>query len=351
MKNILNNIKIQAIAAYLPSKVLEMRSLADIYGEKTVETIIQATGVERVHVAASDETSSDMCFEAAIMLIEEEGISRENIDGLIFASQTSDYRLPATSIILQDRLGLTKETVCFDLPYGCSGYIYGIFQASLLISSGTCKNVLVLAGDTSTKMINAKDRAQRMVFGDCGTATLVVKGNNTIGIHMGVDGSGYDKVIIPAGGSRIPSSEATQLEFSDDEGNIRTQENLYMDGLSVFNFILQSGKSSINSLLEYMNWNKEDVNLFALHQGTSFTLRHLIKRLKVDPEKAPINIVNYGNTGPSTIPLILCDMFHSNPEITSKWDKIIMCAYGVGLSWGSIACSLSETNIYKPKTK
>jgi 3-oxoacyl-[acyl-carrier-protein] synthase-3 len=352
MKCIIDNVKIQAIATYLPTNILEMSSLSDLFGEKDVKLVMNATGVERVHVADENQTASDMCFEAACFLIEKEKINKEDIDGLVFVSQTADYRTPATSIILQDRLGLSTEIVCFDVPYGCSGYIYGIFQAATLIGSGACKNVLVLAGDTTTKLINPKDRAQRMVFGDCGSATIVCKGEGKIGFHIGSDGSGYDKVIIPAGGFRIPSTEETRKEYIDSEGNVRTQENLYMDGSSVFNFIVNYGQQTINGLLEYMKWDKEDVKFYGLHQATRFTLSFLRKRLKIDKEKAPINIENYGNTGPTTIPLVITDVCHKGSGVeTSKFDKVIMSAYGVGLSWGSIACDLSQTNIYRPINK
>ena len=352
MKCLINNVSIQAIATYLPTNILEMTSLNDLYGEDDVKMVINATGVERVHVADEQQTASDMCFEAASFLIEKEKINKEDIDALVFVSQTADYRAPATSIILQDRLGLSKEIVCFDIPYGCSGYIYGIFQAASLIGSGACKNILVLAGDTTTKMINPKDRSQRMVFGDCGSATIVSKGEGQIGFHICSDGSEHEKVIIPAGGFRIPSSEDTRKEYSDSEGNIRTQENLYMDGSSVFNFIIKSAQQSINTLLQYMKWDKDDVNFFALHQATRFTLSYLRKRLKLDSEKAPINIANYGNTGPTTIPLVLTDTSHNESGVdTTNWNKVLMSAYGVGLSWGSIACDLSETHIYKPINK
>ncbi len=352
MKCIINNVKIQAIATYLPTNILEMSSLNDLYGENNVKMVINATGVERVHVANEKQTASDMCFEAASFLLEEEKINKEDIDGLVFVSQTADYRAPVTSIILQDRLGLSKELVCFDIPYGCSGYIYGIFQASTLIGSGACEKVLVLAGDTTTKLINPKDRAQRMVFGDCGSATIVSKGTGQIGFHICSDGSEYEKVLIPAGGFRIPSTAETRKEYMDSDGNYRTQENLYMDGSSVFNFIIKFGQQSINTLLQYMKWDKDEVNFYALHQATRFTLSYLRKRLKIDNEKAPINIANYGNTGPTTIPLVLTDLCHSESGVkTNEWDKVIMSAYGVGLSWGSIACNLSDTHIYKPINK
>ena len=349
MKCLIENIKIQAIATYLPTNILEMTSLNDLYSEKYVKMVMNATGVNRVHVADEKQTASDMCFEAANLLLEKEKIDKDEIDGLVFVSQTADYRAPATSIILQDRLGLSKETVCFDISYGCSGYIYGIFQAATLIGSGACSNVLVLAGDTTTKLINSKDRSQRMVFGDCGSATMVCKGEDQIGFHICSDGSQFDKVIVPAGGFRIPSSEETRKEFVDSEENVRTQENLYMDGSAVFNFIIKYGQESINTLLQYMKWDKDEVNFYALHQATRFTISYLRKRLKLDNEKAPINISNYGNTGPSTIPLVLTDLGYIGSGVeTNKWDKVIMSAYGVGLSWGSVACNLSETHIYKP---
>jgi len=352
MKCLIDNVTIKAIATYLPTNILEMTSLNELYGENNVKMIINATGVERVHVADATQTASDMCFEAAAFLLEKEKINKEDINGLVFVSQTADYRAPVTSIILQDRLGLSKETVCFDIPYGCSGYIYGIFQAATLIGSGACKNVLVLAGDTTTKLINPKDRAQRMVFGDCGSATIVSNGVGQIGFHICSDGSEHDKVIIPAGGFRNPSSEETRKEYMDDEGNCRTQENLYMDGSSVFNFIIKFGQQSINTLLQYMKWEKEDVNFYALHQATRFTLGYLRKRLKLDIKKAPINIANYGNTGPTTIPLVLTDLCHLESGVeTNNWDKVVFSAYGVGLSWGSIACNLSQTRIYKPINK
>lgn len=352
MKCLIENVKIQAIATYLPTNILDMHSLSDVFGEKEVKLVMNATGVESVHVAGDKQTASDMCFEAASFLLKKENINKEDIDGLVFASQTADYRAPATSIILQDRLGLSKEVVCFDIPYGCSGYIYGIFQAATLIGSGACEKVLVLAGDTTTKLINPKDRAQRMVFGDCGSATIVCKGEGNIGFHIGSDGSGYEKVIIPAGGFRIPSSEETRKEHVDSEGNVRTQENLYMDGSSVFNFIVNYGQQSINTLLDFMKWDKDEVKFYALHQATRFTLSFLRKRLKINKEKVPINIAKYGNTGPTTIPLVITDLCHEGSGVeTDKFDKVVMSAFGVGLSWGSIACDLSQTNIYKPINK
>lgn len=352
MKCLISNISIKAVSTYLPPDILELSSLTDIFEEKDIKTVMNASGVERVRVSKSTETASDMCLHAANILFENNEINKADVDGLVFVSQTPDYIAPATSVSLQDRLGLSKETVCFDISYGCSGYIYGLFQAATLISSGACENVLVLAGDTTTRLINPKDRSQRLVFGDCGSATLVTKGCHDIAFHICSDGSGTNTVIVPAGAFRMPSTEETKKELVDEEGNVRSLENLYMDGPAVFTYILRRGQESIKTILEFVNWDLNDVDFFALHQATKFTLSYLRKRLRIDKDKAPINIRDYGNTGPTTIPLVLTDTSHFGSGVdTSKWEKVIMSAYGVGLSWGSIACNLSETKIYKPINK
>lgn len=346
----LKNVAIDAIATYLPEHILEMDSLKDLFGEENVKVVQNATGIERVHVAAPEQTASDECFEAAELLLEKEHIDRSTIDGLVFVSQTFDHIAPATSIILQGRLGLSQDTVCFDTSFGCSGYINGVFQAASMISSGACKRVLLLAGDTTTKMVNKKDRPHVMVFGDCGSATLLsyCEGKD-MSVHICSNGDEYKTVIVPAGGFRMPCSDETKKEFSDENGNIRTLENLAMDGDAVFNFIVHCGQDSIKKMLEYTGWNKDDVDFYALHQATKFTLSYLRKRLKISPDKAPINIANYGNTGPTTIPLALTDVCNNeNGMDSSAFKKVIMSAYGVGLSWGTIACDLSETRIYKP---
>lgn len=344
----IDNIKISAISSYLPIGNLELTSLSGEYGVNEVENIIKTTGVERVRIAKKNETSSDMCFNAAKDLIEKESIDPQEIGGLVFVSQTTDYILPATSISLQDRLGLSKNTVCIDIHYGCSGYIYGLFQAALWISANACDKVLVLAGDTTSRMINPKDKSLKMVFGDCGTATLVTRGNDTVHFSIQSDGSGYDKLIIPAGGFREPLSDKTKELITDEDANSRTKEDLYMDGLAIFSFAISNVHKNINSLIEKTGWNKEEVNLYALHQANDFMVNYIRKKLKVESNKVPVNVKNYGNTGPATIPLLLCDMF---PQRDYSLDKVILSGFGVGLSWGSITCNLNDTNFHQPINK
>ncbi|MDY0211293.1 MAG: ketoacyl-ACP synthase III [Acholeplasma sp.] len=348
MKAIIKNINITSISSYLPETVFELSSLSKEFGEKVVANIIRATGIERIRIADKDETSSDMCFKAAEYLLRNECVERKDVDGLVFVSQTSDYLVPSTSVILQDRLGLSKDTVCIDIHYGCSGYIYGLFQACLWINSGACTNVLVLSGDTSTKMINPKDKSLRMVFGDCGTATLLKKGADDIGFNINSDGGGYDRLIIPAGGFRIRSSDVTKILEFDEDGNGRTQEDLYMDGMAIFDFSISNVHKNIDSLIEFVNWDKESINLFVLHQANKFMINTIRKKMKVEETRVPMNLTNYGNTGPATIPLLLSDLYSSNSNVL---DRVILSGFGVGLSWGSIACNLTKTKLYKPINK
>lgn len=349
MKVILNNVQLKAVSSWLPENRLEMSDLGSVYGDTEVASIIKATGVERVRIADKDMCSSDMCQKAAEVLIEKEGIDKAEIDGLVFVSQTTDWILPATSIALQDRLGLSKDTVCIDIHYGCSGFIYGMFQAALWVTTGACKNVLVLSGDTTSRMMNENDKSLRMVFGDCGTAALISVGSTSMGFNIQSDGSGADRLIVPAGGFRTPITEETSKLVWDEDKNGRTQNDLFMDGMAIFNFAITKVHKNINTLIDIMKWQKEDVGFFALHQANEFMVNYVRKKLKVDASIAPTNCKDYGNTGPATIPFLLSDI--CSLQNNYNLSKVIMCGFGVGLSWGSVAADLSETHFYEPINK
>ena len=341
----LENIELVAVGSYLPKRKFELRTLYEEYGEIEVEKIIKATGVESIRIADLDQTSSDMCMEAANYLIQKENLDRRKIDGLVFVSQTPDYLLPSTSVLLQHKLGLEQNTICLDIRYGCSGYIYGLFQAALLVNSGACENVLLLAGDTSTRLINPKDRSLRMVFGDAGSASLITKGNGNLAFAIHSDGSGYDKLIVPAGGSRMPISEQTKSIQTDSDGNTRSLENMYMDGMAIFDFAISNVHKNIKEILDVKKWGKDDVDLYALHQANKFIVNCIRKKMKLDISKVPINLSHIGNTGPATIPVLLSDILSSN---RSSLKKVVMSGFGVGLSWGSVGCNLENTRFYKP---
>lgn len=349
MKVVLDKIQIQAVSSWLPENRLEMTDLGPVYGDAEVASIIKATGVERARIADKEMCSSDMCQKAAEHLMDNEAIDRSEIDGLVFVSQTADWILPATSVALQDRLGLSKDTVCMDVHYGCSGFVYGLFQAASWIATGACDKVLVLAGDTTSRMMNENDKSLRMVFGDCGTAALLSSGKSSMGFHIQSDGSGANRLIVPAGGFRLPISEETSKLVWDGDRNGRTQNDLFMDGMAIFNFAITAVPKNVNALVELMHWPKEEVGFYALHQANEFMVNYVRKKLKVAKEIAPTNCREYGNTGPASIPLLLSDVC-SRPH-GFDLSKVIMCGFGVGLSWGSVAADLSETRFYEPINK
>ena len=341
MKCIIENVEIKSIATCLPEKVVEMTSFADKFGEKNVEDTITGSGIERLHEAAVGETTADLCQRAAELLFEKESIDRSIIDGVVFVSQTFDYFNPATSCVLQGKLGLSNDCVCFDTSYGCSGYIYGIFQAASLIGCGACNNVLVLAGDTNSKFVNPDDKSSVMVFGDAGSATIVSKGDGKMGFHIMTNGYDYKTVMWDGIGCRA-HPQNRQPGYKSEE--------LPMSGDDVFSFIVNVGPKTIKSVLELVGWDKDEVDFYGLHQATKITVDFMRRKLKLaHPERAPFDIMNYGNTGPTTVPMVLTDWPYRAEGInTSTWHKVVLAAYGVGLSWGSIACDLSKTKIYRP---
>lgn len=341
MKCIIDNIEIKSIATCLPKGILEMNSLKEKFGEKEVEDTIKGSGIERLHVASAEETTSDLCYKAAELIINSEKIDRSQIDGVVFVSQTFDYYNPATSCVLQGRLGLPNDCVCFDISYGCSGYIYGIFQAASLIGSGACSNVLVLAGDTNSKMVTKENKSTLMVFGDAGSATMVSKGTGRIGFDIMTNGYEYQTVLNDRRGFRT-------WPYNTDPNYM--PEKKAMEGDDVFSFIVSVGPKTIKTMLEMVGWDKDEVDFYGLHQATKITVDFMRRKLKLaHPERAPFDIANYGNTGPTTVPMVLTDWPYRAEGIdTSTWHKVILAAYGVGLSWGSIACDLSKTKIYRP---
>lgn len=345
MKCKFDGIVIEAIATYLPPTIRELDTLVPVYGEQIVKQTMLGTGIQRLRVADEDQTSSDMCYEAAEHLFQKENVDRRTIDGLVMVSQTFDYLGPASSIILQDRLGLSKDTVCFDIIYGCSGYIYGVYQAAMMIASGSCNKVLLLNGETNTRLMDKVDKDHVMVFGDCGTATLISRGEGQLAFHISSDGGRHKAVVNLINGFRTPILHKNNEIPAKADGTPAVATN---DGMAVFDFIIHEGSATIKTMLEYMKWGKDEVDFYALHQAVKVTLDFLRKRLKLDKSKSPFYLHNYGNTSSTTIPLVITSFAHGEPVDTSTWHKVMLVGYGVGLSWGSIACDLSRTRLYKP---
>ncbi|OFY89008.1 MAG: hypothetical protein A3K10_13650 [Bacteroidetes bacterium RIFCSPLOWO2_12_FULL_31_6] len=338
----IHNIKITAIAACVP-KNEESNYDYNLLTESEKKLLIKTTGIEKRRVARKDLCTSDMCFSAAEQIIKEYNINRDEIDVLIFVSQTLDYFLPATSIILQDRLKLPKTTLAFDIVLGCSGYVYGLSVISSLMSNGNFKKGLLLVGDKSTFSISKEDKSAYPLFGDVGTATYIEHDTKAspITFNLQSDGSGYKAIIIPDGGTRSPWTEETNKVIETQGGIKRSKRNLWLDGIEVFNFSLREAPPNVIRLLEYTNTTVEDYNFFVFHQANRLMNESIRKKLKIPAEKVPYSLTNYGNTSSGSIPLTMVTELSN--QLAQK-SNIILSAFGVGLSWGSVAIKNAKIN-------
>lgn len=345
MKIKLSNLKISHIGACLPEKRVSIMDYAESFSAREVKRIKKTTGVEAVHVSAEDMCSSDYDVAMFERLMKETGLTGADFDGIVFISQTPDYRVPGTSVILQDRLGLSKDSVAFDINYGCSGYVYGLYQASLLVSSGSCKRVLVFSGDTQLKMIHEQDRGNRMVLGDGFAVTVMEQGSDEMCFAIHSDGSGYQAIFMEAGGYRLPKSEATVEPVTMKNGLPRWPEYTYMDGMDIMNFALSEVPPLVKETLEFAGWQEDEVGLFAMHQANQMILEFLAKRIGVTMDRMPVTMKEMGNTVSASVPLMLTEK-HGELKEKRAMEKVLICGFGVGLSWGAVTANLSETKIY-----
>lgn len=346
MQKVFNSIKINSIAACVPSTAISVDAFVEQFGEQEIEKIKKLTGIERIRIASEGICASDLCERAARELINHGFLDVKRVDGIIFISQTPDYILPTTSLVLQSKLGISTSTVAFDISYGCSAYIYGLFQASLLIDSGFCEYVLLFCGDKITPFINNRDRSIKLLFGDGGSATVIEKGNDEIAFDFYSDGSGGNKLIIPAGGCRLPRNSETNVISERENGNWRSDENLFMDGGEIMNFALNVVPKSVKQVAKNINWEISDVDIFGFHQANAFMLKYIAKIMKVPLDKVPISMRDFGNTGPASIPLMLTEEFEKLRDF-NQLNKVILSGFGVGLSCASSALTLQNTNFIK----
>ncbi len=341
MKATISGVHIAGIATVVPPKVVTTDSYAEFFGEKKIRRIKRSTGVESVHVVEPGVTASDLCCEAAEKLMQKLGVDKSSIDALVFVSISPDYRAPGTAGIMQGKLGLSEEIIAIDLTFGCSGYVYGLYEAALLLKGG-CKRVLLCAGDTQSTLVNEKDRSMKMLVGDAGSATIVEEGSDTMQFYFKTVGSGYESLIIPAGGCRMPSSAETGIEIEDEDGNIRSKENLFMDGMSVMKFALTEVPLAMDKMYEMTGYSKEDVDLFAYHQPNKLILDYLSNSMEIPAEKMPVGLQKVGNTASASIPMLLHTLNNRGFNFKNN-EKIIACGFGIGLSIGAVTLNMKDT--------
>jgi len=328
---------ISAIEYYLPENTVSTKDLAAEFPEWSVEKIDEKTGIAERHIAAAGEFSSNTAVVAAKRFFQSEACEPGEIDYVLLCTQSPDYYLPTTACLVQDRLGIPTSAGALDFYLGFSCYIYGLGLGQGLISSGQATKVLLLPSETYSKFLNPRDRSVRTIFGDAAAATLLTTDESPdplIGPFIyGTDGRGGPNLIVPTGGMRCRPTAASAVARERDDGSVRADDDLFMNGAEIFNFTLDAVPQTAKSLLAKAKLDFADIDLFVFHQANKFMLEHLRKRLKIPSEKFLIAMNHCGNTVSSTIPIAL-----KHACLDGRLQKgalVMLVGFGVGYSWGA----------------
>ena len=313
-------IAIKAIENYLPSYIEDGSSLKKDNPDWCIEDIEEKTGILYRHIAGADQSATDLA-EIAAQRIFASGVKKEEVEFLILITQSPEYPLPSSACILQDRLGLKKTCLAFDVNLGCSGFIYGLALGGALIQSGFGNKGLLICSDTYTKYIEKSDRTCRPIFSDGASAVLLTSSNRNIiwPFEMGTDGSGFRNLIVTS----------DELHTHDRKS---LNGRLFMDGAKLFMFTMAMVPKCVNALLEKSGKKIGDIDLFIFHQASRLVMDNIIRRLKLPDEKVFINYHRVGNTVSASLPIAIKDALDQNR--IKNGDLVFLMGFGVGYSWG-----------------
>ena len=319
--------RISEIETYFPEKKVTNEDLQKEFPEWSPEKIFNKVGVKQRYTASAEETVLELAVKASEKLLKK--IDKNEIDFILFCTQSPDYHLPTTACILQDRLGLRKNIGALDFNLGCSGFVYGLSIAKGLIATGAAQNILLVTAETYTKYLRKSDKSNRTIFGDGVAATFIQKdeAKENFQFILGTDGSGYDNLIVRNGGGR------NRINKEDEAGNC-----LYMNGQNIFIFTIEKIPVLVKEILEKNNLTENDVDYYIFHQANAHILRRQREILDIPEEKFYINLEKYGNTVSSTIPIALKDALETGK--VKRGQKIMLIGFGVGLSWGATIIEL-----------
>lgn len=336
------NITIGGLACCVPKQTVKTMEYAERFGQDKVKKFIKMTGVRETHRSVDKQTASDLAFIAADELLEKKNTDRKEIGALLFVTETPDYITPSTAFVLQYRLGLPIDSICFDINLGCSGFVSGLNTLMALMNSSNIEKGLLLFGDTMTKKLSPEDRSIYMLLGDAGGAVLLEKKDNAASISTVYrsDGGKYDMVIIPAGGSRFPDADKVRVQAVD--GNIRGPYDFYMDGANIFFFSTSDASNLVREYLKEKEKKESDYDALVLHQANELIMKTFAKRVGFPMEKVPSSIEKFGNTVGSCIPLTIANEY---AERRQGKLKLLMSGFGVGLSWGVVDAEIDCSSI------
>lgn len=344
MKSIVEGVRIAGFRAVVPG---QRRSFLDDpapFTREEAEKLAAATGVREHRAAPPGVCASDLCVAAAGGLLDQLGWDPATVDVLIFVSQDADYNVPATSCVMQRRLGLPVTAACFDVTLGCSGFVYALWTAGRLISgsaaSGARGRALVLCGDTSTRHLIPDDRATRPLFGDAGGAVALEADDTAAPFHVvvGTDGSGARNIWVKAGGRRNPLVPNEAPWTPEQHARLYRDSRLALNGAEVFAFTLRAVPPLVRDALAFAGVTAEDIDLCVMHQANAFMLEHLRKKTGFPKERFIVDMEVFGNTSSASIPLAVSHRL--GDSLAGGRRKMLMAGFGVGWSWGAVVADV-----------
>jgi len=330
----IKNVIITSISAAVPNRIVKNADY-DWITEEERKQVIDVTGVEQRRFAPRGICTSDIAVELTQSFFKNSKWQRDEVDLLVYVSQSRDYVLPNTACLIQNRLGLKKGCMAFDIPLGCSGYVYGLSVVCSLLEAGKglLKKALLIAGDVSTYDLNYRDKSTYPLFGDAVSLTTIEYKQNAEGyitFNLQTDGGGFDALYIPDGGTRNNFNDDTFIDKEISPGIWRNKKNVVIDGGRVFQFTMIEVAKNIKELLTFTNKEIEKVDYFFLHQANKLMNTTIRKQLKQPDEKFPFSIAKFGNTSSASIPLTIVT---NQKPIANR--QVVLSGFGVGLSWAS----------------
>ena len=324
----LHNVRFAGMASCVPHRILDNIRDCPPSQRSERERLVRNIGIQTRRICPEWQTFSDLAFVAAEKLLTDLQWQRDEIDALIVVTQSPDYLIPATAIIVQNRLGLPHTTIAFDVNLGCSGYPFGLHLLGSMISAGGVKKALLLVGDRSA---NVKDP----LFSDAGTATALVFDASAPPMHFDLnsDGSGYKAIMLPAGGHREPFGVQHLIPKRDEHGVLHWPADLMLDGPAVLSFSTQRVPPAVQRLLEYAKVDKEQVDYFVFHQANRMINETIRKKLGLPAEKVPSTLHDLGNTSGASLPVTMTARLHE--QLSNGKHKLVLGGFGIGLSWGT----------------
>ncbi len=347
---VIKNIRLAGCAVVTGEQTLRLDDFPEYYNNDPalLARMKKTIGFGQRQVAAPATTTCDLCSAAAKRLMRALNIEPQQLDAVISVTQTPDYYMPGNAHALHAALGLPKDAVALDVELGCSGYVYGLWLSGMMLASGL-RRVLLVAGDTLSKAAGPRDRSVAPLFGDAGSATIVELNPEAANTYFVLrsDGTGLKKMYIPAGGYRAPSNPQTQKAVPDAEGNLRSPEDIYMDGFGIFEFTMSEQPELLRQVLEFSGKDVADIDYFVLHQANRYIVETITRKAKIPPEKAPSDcFTRFGNQNSASIPGVLCGSLA--PALAGRKALAVLQGFGVGLSWGACQLELDDIVCLEP---